>query len=93
MLQWKPSLVAAAAVYLAKRNETLDAWVRQVKSSQVSKSLCSRLGGRGIGRLLGAAAPPIRANQPHPNSKQTDWTHPNQPTPPHLHPPTHQRTI
>ena len=28
MLQWKPSLVAAAAVYLAKRNETLDAWVR-----------------------------------------------------------------
>lgn len=29
MLQWKPSLVAAAAVYLAKRNETLDAWVSQ----------------------------------------------------------------
>lgn len=28
MLKWKPSLVAAAAVYLAKRNETLDAWVR-----------------------------------------------------------------
>lgn len=30
MLQWKPSLVAAAAVYLAKRNETLDAWVRRL---------------------------------------------------------------
>ena len=29
ILQWKPSLVAAAAVYLAKRNETLDAWVSQ----------------------------------------------------------------
>lgn len=27
LLKWKPSLIAAASVYLAKRNETLDAWV------------------------------------------------------------------
>ena len=41
VLQWQPSLVAASAVYLAKRNETLDAWVRQLfLSARLSGVYC-----------------------------------------------------